>query len=79
MIAEHIKINETADVELFGEAATSPKALIGAKPPAIAVPSSRPVPTPVDLVSTGNWRLKNDPCGANIIGAKMPVAIARAR
>ena len=54
MIAEHIKIKDTADVELFGEAATSPKALIGAKPPAIAVPSSRPVPTPVDLVSTGN-------------------------
>lgn len=54
MIPEQIKIKETADVEWVGDAATSPKALIGAKPPAIAVPSSRPVPTPVDLVSTGN-------------------------
>ena len=66
----------TPVVECVGEAATRDSAPNGARPPAIAVPISRPELTPVERFSTANWRLRNEPCGANIIGASTPVPIA---
>mgnify|MGYP000010481271 CR=1 FL=1 len=59
--------------EWVAEAATIDSAPSGARPPAMAVPISRPVPKPEERVCVGNCRLRNEPCGANIIGARTPV------
>lgn len=44
----------------MAEFATVASAHNGARPPASAVPISRPVPTPVERLCTGNWRLIDD-------------------